>query len=756
MEMYNKYPYLKNNSFLLNLAQEHNSEQFVKITVLNFNEKPIKEIQGKVSGGNLNLDGNSAIRRTGNLTTYIEDYVASYIEIGGLFSLNKKIKIEIGLTNNTNLYKEYPILWFPMGIFVIMNLSISRGTGGTNISMQLKDKMVFLNGECGGTIPASTVFNEYETLNPETGEYIIQQPPLFQIIQEVVNHFGGEQLGKIIISDLDTRIKKVMKWSESNPVYHYMNIAGYDSIFLLEPLYTEDSDIVKQYEKKLKNLNQEYTEAPSEALKEEIDEVLNLLKQEVNKIEGEGAWAYGDFFLYEKYYAGDDVGYIYTDFYYPGELIGDAGSSVCDILDKIKNLLGNFEYFYDIDGNFRFQEIKNYLNTSKSTTDLNNIHQSDYLITKKNGDVVYNFDNSEIITSFTNNPQYSMIKNDFIVWGLKEIEGVKLPIRYHLAIDKKPKTGNTYQVCSYTKDNQKYYKVAIEYATAADFPSIGEVERIYSANGVLYYWDSNIMRDVDDGETMPSFKYEETLETEEGNKTIEKIKTYYHKADIKLETITTTDWRTELFLSGAVTSRFGNDSNYYYAELVNEWPKSYEIQDGKDKIKDEVKESPYELDYYLDFIDSDAAISEFSIENIGRRTKIINDDSINCLFEKEFPDLILIEAGQENTSALRQECIDKGQKYIQVEPELYSSLASGGSQNSAYYMIRDLLYQYTSYNETISVQMLPMYFLEPNIRIGLYDKESGIHGEYMINSISLPLDINGTMSLSCAKALERI
>ena len=78
MEMYNKYPYLKNNSFLLNLAQEHNSEQFVKITVLNFNEKPIKEIQGKVSGGNLNLDGNSAIRRTGNLTTYIEDYVASY------------------------------------------------------------------------------------------------------------------------------------------------------------------------------------------------------------------------------------------------------------------------------------------------------------------------------------------------------------------------------------------------------------------------------------------------------------------------------------------------------------------------------------------------------------------------------------------------------------------------------------------------------------------------------------------------------
>jgi len=61
---------------------------------------------------------------------------------------------------------------------------------------------------------------------------------------------------------------------------------------------------------------------------------------------------------------GEDLGYIYTDFTYPGELIGNAGDSVVTILDQIKNLLGNYEYFYDIDGNFRFQEIKNNLNTS--------------------------------------------------------------------------------------------------------------------------------------------------------------------------------------------------------------------------------------------------------------------------------------------------------------------------------------------------------------------------------------------------------
>ena len=46
--------------------------------------------------------------------------------------------------------------------------------------------------------------------------------------------------------------------------------------------------------------------------------------------------------------------YILTNFIYPGELIAKPGDTVAGILDKIKNVLGNFEYFYDIDGHFRF------------------------------------------------------------------------------------------------------------------------------------------------------------------------------------------------------------------------------------------------------------------------------------------------------------------------------------------------------------------------------------------------------------------
>jgi hypothetical protein len=80
--------------------------------------------------------------------------------------------------------------------------------------------MALLNGECGGVLPASTVFNEIEQTD-ENGEIEIIQPTIHQIIQELVNHFGGEQLGKIIISDIDNKIKQVMKWTGSTPLYLY-------------------------------------------------------------------------------------------------------------------------------------------------------------------------------------------------------------------------------------------------------------------------------------------------------------------------------------------------------------------------------------------------------------------------------------------------------------------------------------------------------------------------------------------------------
>jgi hypothetical protein len=72
-------------------------------------------------------------------------------------------------------------------------------------------------------------------------------------------------------------------------------------------------------------------------------------------------------------------------------LIGNAGETVVNILDKIKNVLGNYEYFYDVNGNFIFQEIKNYLNTSYSTFLINEINENNYLADYSGGKSVYTF-----------------------------------------------------------------------------------------------------------------------------------------------------------------------------------------------------------------------------------------------------------------------------------------------------------------------------------------------------------------------------
>lgn len=680
----NDRPYLRDKNFLKTIDRISLKEEFAKITILNWQERPIEDIQGKVSSGTLNINGNSSLRRTCNLTILIDENNSNITSVKNSLSINKKIKLDIGIKNNTSQYSEYDIIWFPLGTYIISSVSITNTNSQiTSASLQLKDKMCLLNGECGGLLPASVTFSSYDVLDAN-GAYQTEQPTIYTIIKYVVNYFGGEQLPKILISDVDERVRKVMKWTGSNPLY------------------------ITQYTSTTSGVQYGATTD-----KEQVDEAL----------------AAGTIDSYTEYKSGQDVGYIYTDFIYPGELIGDAGNSVCDILDKIKSALGNYEYFYDLDGNFIFQEIKNYLNTSKSTTDLNSMEQNDYLIDITKGKSVYTFDDSFLISSYSNAPQYSMIKNDYIVWGMREdaATGATYPIRYHLAIDTKPQIGNTYKVFFYDdpEDGIRKAKRPIQFSTRDGFPTQGAEDTFYLAldTNNVYKWD-----------------------TEQNT---------YVMFATQTKDITTTDWRTELYLAGAQAEGFSLDTNNYYTELNNEWPKMYDIENGE--FYEEYEKDPSSLDYFLDFIDSSAAIGELSISNIGKRSKIVVDEDINCIFEREIPNLVMIDASQDSAivTEQREEAQRKGQDYIQVTGAIYNLLATGGTQNSAFERVKELIYQYTSYNESITLQCLPIYYLDVNQRITVNDSKSNIYGDYMINSISIPLNISSMMTISATRALER-
>lgn len=85
----------------------------------------------------------------------------------------------------------------------------------------------------------------------------------------------------------------------------------------------------------------------------------------------------------------------------------------------------------------------------------------------------------------------------------------------------------------------------------------------------------------------------------------------------------------------------------------------------------------------------------------------------------------MIDASQDSAivTEQREEAQRKGQDYIQVTGAIYNLLATGGTQNSAFERVKELIYQYTSYNESITLQCLPIYYLDVNQRITVNDSK---------------------------------
>lgn len=678
--MKRNYPYWNDKDFLYTIDTLQVAEEYVRATALTWQDEPIQEIQGLITDGSLTINGESAMRRAVNFTAAFQDNSFTQItDVDNIFSINKRVYLEKGTVNTTNQYTDYPIIWQPLGEYIIINCSVSHDVGNVSVSVQAQDKMCLLNGTCGGIIPASTQLDSYDTLD-ENGDWILTKPVVAQIIREVVNHFGGEQLSKIIINDVDNQIKAVMRWLGTTPVY-LIEVQGQATLTTATP----------------------------------------------SSMVGVTQFNYGD-----------DVGYIYTDYIYNKELIANPGDNVCSILDQIVSYLGgNYEYFYDIWGNFIFQEKKNYVNISHATIEIDNLKNEDYKYDMLSGKRAYDFSNLPIFTSFSNNPQFNNIKNDYVVWGMrKTAEGLNIPIRYHLAIDQKPRTGNTYKVFFYTDpdDGIEKAQMPVQYSSKDNFPMQGAAGVYYEdmSNEKIYVWKWVVAQDPENSK----YDYEEITDY-----TI-------------FEDITTTDWRSELYLQGVAAEPLGLKSNFYYTELANEWPKLYDLHTGS--WRQEVLDDPRSIDYFLDFIDDSAVVGKFSINNIGRRSIVENKDDFNCVFENIIPDYVLIETGQEDTDAKREDCIARNQAYIQVDSNVYKGLGLGGIFNSCFNEVKMLLYEKTGYNESISMNCLPIYHLEPNIRIGAKDISSDIYGDYMLNSMNIPLRAGGTMSINATRVTEKL
>ena len=718
-----KYNYLYDTAFLKEIDNQRNQVHYVKIIVLSLEEAAIAAIEGIVTSGNINVNGSSAVRRTGSLSlvaTQIDGKdIFNITDINNLISIEKRVEIEIGLENFTSSYPEEKIIWFPQGQFVITSASVQHNTQNISISIGLKDKMALLNGECGGTLSIGLTHSPlYET--GEDGSIIKTPVPFVALIKTLVHEYGGIPENKIIIDNIPERIKNIVRWTGGYPVYGYESpkIEEYEEVETLPS--AEESMVDKIYYQ-----TKDHTYYICKKIKIEDKDVYvfkrylqtYVLTTAIPTVQN-----------YDTFSFGDSLGYEYTDYVYPteSELSSNAGDTIVSVLDKIKNTLGNFEYFFDLDGYFHFQQIKDYINEgSDEGTIVAAIKDGfDYLSSYSTGKSVYNFDNNELVTVFANSPKYEAIKNDICVWGVRGDN--KSPIQYHLVIDDVPslKESKTWNVVFYEDEIQP----GIIRARA---PKNGEA--------------TNVSIEAIFNENPEAGSVKITLSTSADAFTTEGI----------------IDYRTMMYYDYII-----NKSEYtlpYGKELQENWPKIFDLSKNQFRIENfsDSKIFMNSMPYFFEIIDpkqnDQSLLKDLKVSNIGRRPKVLNDNNVNILLTPMPPEWTYIEAGTAETAAKRNEAIKNNEDFIQTPQSLARHISLGAQTNSAYDAVRAMLHELISYNESVNITTVPIYHLEPNTRITAKDADIGVEPtDYIIKSFSVPLTANGTMTLQCTKAMERI
>lgn len=797
--VYNVDTEQRKRGFLAQIDNFINQKQYINMTLLDWQERPIKEIDGIITSGSITKDGSSSVRRTASLSCSLDGGIYDVNDLRMDFALNKKIFIEIGVKNKTDRFPEWPILWFPQGVFFINSISFNSATSSAvNLTLQLKDKMCLLNGDVGGKLPATI---QFDTMTTQLADGTITEQKIlyYNIITELVHHWGEEDLNNIIIQDVPLRIRKVMAWNGENAVY-----------------LSENQDTV-------------------------VDDAYQF---SLEKQEG-----------YSKYEKGDDIGYVYADFVPPLEITGSSGDTVCTILDTIKNQLGNYEYFYDVFGIFHFREIKNYLNITQSNILLQEMgnpgrhinleegqfqldtgSEIQYLVETTSEKVVYSFSDATNITSITVTPNYDNIKNDFVINGIKQstTSDVQYPIRYRCVIDEKPEIEFYVNADTANRYSRKMTWTELENPASKYVGAYGEFDNIlfythpeYSGDRValetnrLGKWieyqipqtneDGDVVTD-EEGNTQYMFYLPEignmdqiyrSGETEfqiwtgSGYQQLylkdnpndlnseEKAPIIYSSSIGGLGPYYPIDWRTFMYLYGLEANANGTDPGPYFQDLYSFWPNEYNLRRDKQCFFGEEADGSVHFktlaqgNFFFDIIDANtSSLGEYGVQNIGRRMDTYNEeDKINCLFRPEIPNVVFLNKDDpsqnwsDNTTitevrdistaiemleAQREECILNNQPWVQVPNDVFANLITGGYLNSAYEALRYELFAHTKYQKVVSITALPAFYLEPNSRVEVSERTTNTYGDFMVQNISLTLGPGANMSVSLSEVSERL
>lgn len=705
--------YLLDKQFLQKLDCLRERETYVRIISLSNNDMPREEIIGRATGGSINIDGASAVRRSCSLS--ILCLGDENLLTDAYWCYNNKFKLEIGIKNSIN--SNYPdIIWFEMGIYIITSFSKSKSTNSLSVSISGKDKMCRLNGEVSGNIMMSTDFGTIEETikvkekDTDTGKTkdayhtTITKLPIYTIIQNALKEYGQERAENIIINDLDQWGYELWEYRGEKPMYLF-----------IDPTYNNNQGAVLNmtFNGDTKT-SYEYADAADDSGYASLSEFekaggkffsMNTLDVDYNIDATLIDFGQSQQCYVAKIDYGETAGYHRIPLIYNNDLILNAGETVTSLLDKIKNMLGDFEYFYDLQGRFVFQKKNTYIQELFSPIDgelkTPTMYASQYS---------YRFDDESLFTAISNSPNINNLKNDFAIWGTrKSATGDDLPIHARYAIDKKP----THYKSLDWKDKDGSTK---------------ETGKDYTTND--FDWREIIYRMAID----------------------------FYRHNQEADFLLNLETANPEFIDGIT------GYEQYYSDLQGFWRQLYNplISDndkliaeaggfkyytsGKNKYwNKQIHLDPNMLNFWFDFLDTQGDFEGYSVKKAGDRSKVVNENSVKSIYFRETPEILFIVAPKENS-------VDAQMAYmpIWIQDNMEGLFYKSTQSISAIDKANELIYQHTANIEGISLTSIPIYYLQPNTRI--YVKG---HGDYTLDKITYSLNYNGTMSLSGNKIMKQ-
>lgn len=794
-------------AFIDKLEHFHHRVVYARIIALTFDELPVESIEGRITTGTISIDGNSAVRRTCNLTL-----VASKLNINEYYwGLKSKIAVEVGLENHIN--DKYPsVIWFPQGIYILNTFNTSYTTNNYQITISGKDKGCLLNGEIGGILPGEVRFDSIRTYNKDFTEYTEEKLPIKSIIREMIHTYIGEPYHNIIINDVDDYGVELLEYRGSDSfIYYFRNINNdaYTNITTYGDMlvYPKDAD------------------APVPLKTIQCDNLVELVDNNPTVVRLAQQDRLGDWYPgVEEYYVakteyGQTAGYRLTDLVYPGDLIGAIGETVSSVLDKIKQILYDlYEYFYDINGHFVFQKKKTYINTTWNPihNNGNGIYVED---ATQMGEIVYRFTNNELVTQISHTPNLQNLRNDFSIWGIrKTIDGAEVPIHLRYAIQNKPTRYKTYQGKEYSvKDydwRELIYQMSVDYLNynlEDDFLSViaknnpddyptgytgyekyytdlqgfwrqlycyGEKQTIndnidvnaqyFTLNekneleevSYIVYWDTLL-------ENIALYRYDARREKffiiPKIEYTDRKTLTTYHRY-----TFNNTDQLYQLIDLNNPNDEDNyieyslpkEDSNNHYNYAFQENIIYYKNTDKNYDLKNydpitywnyDTINSPELINFWFDFLDQYGDLNQFSVQAVGDRPKAINNTAITSIYFRDTPTVLFTENKED-----RNKIIGYTQVQLPQAIPVNSLFTISAQKKSAMDELNGLLYNNSYCIESISMTTIPIYHLEPNTLIEVIDDNSKINGHFVLSKLTIPLTYNGTMSITATKAPDRL